>query len=81
MPQPLDERKRGAIIRIVQKKLANGDNYDEMKRYNSEEALRCDDDKEEEHGMVAAAEAIIRAFETRNAKDLMIALKDFIDMK
>lgn len=81
MPMPIDEKKRGAIIRIVQKKLSNGNSYDELKRYNSEEALRHDDEKEEQHGMVAAAEAIIRAFETRNAKDLMIALKDFIDMK
>lgn len=81
MPMPLDEKKRGAIIRIVTKKLQDGNQYDEMKRYNSEDALRQEDEKEHDHGLVSAAEEIIRAFETRNAKDLMVALKNFIDMK
>lgn len=80
MPQPLDEKKRGAVIRIISSKLKNGENYDEMKRYNSEEALRQDDQEVKDSASTAAAEAIIRAFETRNAKDLKVALKNFLEM-
>lgn len=81
MPMPIDEKKRGAIIRIITTKMKNGENYDEMKRYNSEDAFKHDEEKAKNHGQIAAAESIIRAFETRNAEDLMKALKNFLDMQ
>lgn len=80
MPLPLDEKKRGAIFRIISKKLKDGSSYDEMKRYNSEEALKKEE-SEEKQGLITAAEEIIRAFENRSAKELVQALENFLEIK
>jgi hypothetical protein len=77
MPQPLDEKKRGALISVMlKKKLGDRDSY-ELKEKEMEDGAEVE---RSEHGLESAVDEIMTAFEAKNKYQLKSALRSFITM-
>ena len=78
------EKKSGAIVTLISKKLKNKGSYDDM-RADSEEIRpkRTEDGAEveiSEHAVDAAMESILSAIKREDKQSLKTALKSFICM-
>lgn len=82
MPMPIDEKKRGAVVSIIMKKLKGSGDYDSMK----EEVMKpkkMEDGAEveySENGYDSAVEEMMSALEAKNSKGFKSALKSFITL-
>ncbi len=82
MPMPIDEKKRGAVVSIIMKKLKGSNDYDSMK----EEVMKpkkMEDGAEveySENGYDSAVEEMMSALEAKNSKGFKSALKAFITL-
>lgn len=82
MPLPIDEKKKGAIVAIIRKKLNGSGDYESMK----EEVMKpkkMEDGAEVEYnesGYDSAINDFISAVQAGNSKGAKSALKSFIQM-
>jgi hypothetical protein len=82
MPLPIDEKKKGAILLKIRKKLSGSSDYDSMK----EEVMKpkkVEDGAEVEYnqnGYDVAAEELISSIKSGDAGALKSALKSFITL-